>query len=89
MSPSQEVAIIGDLEEPETTDLLGTLRARYRPNTVIACAAPDDLLANEAIALLTGRPSLEGLSTAYVCSNFTCKLPVTDPDELTKQLGDH
>ncbi len=88
LAPSQEIAIIGDLEEPETEDLISIARARYRPNSVIACAAPDDLLANEAIALLAGRPSIAGLSTAYVCTNFTCKLPVTDPDELEEQLGD-
>jgi uncharacterized protein YyaL (SSP411 family) len=88
LAPSQEVAIIGALEEPETEDLISTVRARFRPNTVMACAAPDDIVANEAIALLAGRPSLDGLSTAYVCANFTCQLPVTDPDELAEQLGD-
>ncbi|MBA3823856.1 MAG: thioredoxin domain-containing protein [Ktedonobacterales bacterium] len=88
MSPSQEIAIVGDPAEQETLDLIEVTRARYRPNTVIACAAPDDLLANAAISLLTGRPSLEGFATAYVCANFTCNLPVTDATALAEQLGD-
>ena len=89
LAPSQEIAIIGDPQEQETTDLISTVRGRFRPNAVVACAAPDNLAANEAIALLAGRPSLDGFSTAYVCSGFTCKLPVTDPTALAEQLGDH
>jgi uncharacterized protein YyaL (SSP411 family) len=27
-----------------------------------------------------------GQPTAYVCENYRCKLPVTSPDELGKQL---
>ncbi len=88
MSPSQEIAIIGDPTEQETLDLIEVVRGRYRPNTVVACAAPDDLLANEAISLLTGRPSLEGFATAYVCANFVCNLPVTEATALAEQLGD-
>jgi uncharacterized protein YyaL (SSP411 family) len=89
LAPSQEIAIIGDPQEQETLELIATVRTHYRPNAVVACAAPDNLAANEAIALLTGRPSLEGFSTAYVCSGFACKLPVTDPGALATQLGDH
>lgn len=27
-----------------------------------------------------------GVATAYVCQNFTCSLPVTDPEELRRLL---
>jgi hypothetical protein len=36
---------------------------------------------NEAIRAMS---PVEGKPAAYVCENFTCKAPVTDP----KQLGD-
>ena len=36
--------------------------------------------------LLADRAILGGRPTAYVCRNFACRLPVTDPDALREQL---
>jgi hypothetical protein len=44
--------------------------------------------ATNTIGLLADRPQLEDLPTAYVCTAFTCKQPVTDPAALEVQLGD-
>jgi uncharacterized protein YyaL (SSP411 family) len=30
---------------------------------------------------------IDGKPTAYVCRNFVCDLPVTDPDALREKLG--
>jgi len=30
--------------------------------------------------------TVEGKSAAYVCENFTCKAPVTEPKQLAKLL---
>jgi uncharacterized protein YyaL (SSP411 family) len=32
------------------------------------------------------RRAAEGRATAYVCESFSCRLPVTDPDDLRRQL---
>ena len=32
------------------------------------------------------RQAVEGRPTAYLCENFSCRLPVTDPNELRRQL---
>jgi uncharacterized protein YyaL (SSP411 family) len=31
---------------------------------------------------------IDGQATAYVCENFTCQAPVTNPDNLRKLLND-
>jgi len=31
---------------------------------------------------------IDGKSTAYVCQNYACQLPVTTPEELAAQLED-
>jgi uncharacterized protein YyaL (SSP411 family) len=30
---------------------------------------------------------VDGKPTAYVCRNYACQLPVTDPEDLAAQLG--
>jgi uncharacterized protein YyaL (SSP411 family) len=40
----------------------------------------------EAVPLLAGRGLVAGAPAAYVCRNFTCRMPVTDPMELRAAL---
>ncbi len=86
LGPPLEVAIIGDPAASDTRALLAVLRQRYRPTTVWACAAPDDQAARTAIPLLADRPPLDGRATAYVCRQFACQAPTTDPAVLAAQL---
>ncbi len=81
-APKREVALAGDPLDA----LADVLRRRYRPAIVLAGAAPGDREAEEAIPLLAGRTPVDGKPAAYVCENFTCNLPVTDPEELDRQL---
>ena len=39
------------------------------------------------IPLLENRTTIDGLPTAYVCENYTCKQPVTDVSALRDQLS--
>ena len=38
------------------------------------------------LPLLRDRRMVDGRPTAYVCQNFACRLPVTDPEALAAQL---
>ena len=37
--------------------------------------------------LMRERSAVQGRSAAYVCENFTCRQPVTEPEELAAALG--
>ncbi len=88
LGPSNEIAIIGDPTAADTRALAAVVtNAAYRPNVVLAVAAPDDELAARTVPLLRDRVARDGRATAYVCERFTCKLPVTDPASLREQLG--
>jgi uncharacterized protein YyaL (SSP411 family) len=39
------------------------------------------------LPLLADRPRLDGKATAYVCENYRCQIPTTNPAELDRQLG--
>jgi uncharacterized protein YyaL (SSP411 family) len=72
----QEIALVGDDLRP----LERTVRGRFRPHLVLAGGEPD------GVPLLEGREPVDGLPAAYVCESFTCKRPVTRPDELEALL---
>ena len=52
-----------------------------------AAAPAEDKAARALIPLLAGREGINGQATAYVCENYTCKLPVTTVSALRQQLG--
>jgi len=74
-APSREVAISGSRDDPRTLELVATVHSRWLPDTVLAWGGAD-------IALLEDRPLVGGRPAAYVCENFACQRPVTDPAEL-------
>jgi hypothetical protein len=39
------------------------------------------------VPLLEGRTPVDGRAAAYVCENFTCQRPVTEPEELAALLA--
>jgi uncharacterized protein YyaL (SSP411 family) len=79
-----EIAIVGDPGAADTRALLDVCRTGYRPHQVLALGAPDNEVS--AISLLQGRNQIEGRATAYVCSDVTCRSPVTDPAALQALL---
>ena len=84
LAPVAEVAIVGDLDDPATMALLEVASTAYAPNRVVAASPLRD--GPSAVPLLADRTRQGGRSTAYVCRNFACRLPVTDPDALREQL---
>ena len=87
LSRPREVALVGDPAAPDMRELLAVINGAYLPNQVVALRGPDDYAAEAAIALLAERPPLDGRATAYVCQNYACELPTTNPVVLADQLG--
>jgi uncharacterized protein YyaL (SSP411 family) len=87
LAPAREIALIGD---PMVTDMRAMLEVvfdTYRPHQVVALAAPDEGTAANLIPLLADRPQHDGHPTAYVCQQFVCQAPITDPESLADQLS--
>ena len=87
--PSKEIALVGRLDSDDIKQLLRVVNNRFLPNRIIAFIDPDHEDAQklaEKIPLLKARLMVNGSATAYVCENFTCKLPVTTPEALLKRL---
>jgi uncharacterized protein len=54
------------------------VRSAPRPHLVLAGGPEGD----EEPPLMRGRGTVEGRAAAYVCENFACRTPVTEPAKL-------
>jgi uncharacterized protein len=83
-----QIIVAGKRGLPETGELLRVARRRYRPNKIVLLAdggEGQDWLTQHIEALRSIGP-IQGKSAAYVCRNFICELPVTDPEQLGRLL---
>ena len=88
LSTPKELAIIGRSGETATDALLSQVFRRFLPNRVVVGSdSLDDVKERHAVPLLEGRDRIGGLPAAYVCENYVCNLPVTDPAALADQLA--
>ncbi|TQK52212.1 hypothetical protein FBY35_2640 [Streptomyces sp. SLBN-118] len=79
----REVAVVGPQGEAATRELHRGALLAQAPGAVVAVGEPD----SEEFPLLRDRHLVEGSPAAYVCRNFVCRVPTTDPAELAGQLG--
>jgi len=80
LSVPREIAIIGYPEAAGTQALLKVARSGYRPFQVVALGTPS--AQPSPIPLLRDRGLVDGQAAAYVCQNFSCQAPVTEPEAL-------
>jgi uncharacterized protein YyaL (SSP411 family) len=54
---------------------------------VLVVARPDQVdELSDRIPLLAGRTQIDGTATVYVCENYACQLPVTEPEAFLGML---
>ena len=84
----RQIVIAGKKDSPETKALLKEVHRHFLPNAIVILADANEGQKylgerNEAIRAMS---LVEGKPAAYVCENFTCKAPVTDPKQLSDLL---
>jgi uncharacterized protein YyaL (SSP411 family) len=85
MGPTREIVLSGDIQSLEKEELISALRSQFMPNTVTILA--DERLVNASPLLNDKLPKSNG-PRVFVCSNFTCKMPVSSKEELLKILSE-
>jgi uncharacterized protein len=86
LSPVKEVALASPADDggvEALRDLAAVVRSAYRPNVVLA-GGPEG---TDRPELMLERRAVDGRPAAYVCENFTCRAPVTDPKDLAAALA--
>ncbi|XP_074475271.1 spermatogenesis-associated protein 20 isoform X1 [Sebastes fasciatus] len=85
----KQIVICGQRDAPDTTSLLATVNSLFLPHKVLMLIDGDagDFL-RQRLPALSSMSQKGGVATAHVCQDFTCSLPVTDPEELRRLLLD-
>jgi len=85
----RQIVIAGKIDDEQARELLKEVHRHFLPNKVLILVDAGEGQKylgekNEAIGAMT---SIEGKPAAYVCENFACKAPVTDPKQLSELLS--
>jgi uncharacterized protein YyaL (SSP411 family) len=86
--PLREVVIAGDPAREDGKAMLRAVRGGYRPGMVVLLKPPGEAgKALSALVPFTAEHKPQGgKATAFVCSEFRCELPVTDPEKVLELL---
>ncbi|ALA58517.1 aldo/keto reductase [Nitrospira moscoviensis] len=79
-----ELAFIGDEGREGLIALQRAVADRYLPNRIVATGRPTS---PSELPLLKGRGLVGGRPALYICRNFTCRQPITDPQLVDQALS--
>ena len=83
---SLEIVIAGDKQKKETKDIISLLNRAFLPNRVILLKEPGDTELKTIAPFTEQMRMIDNKTTVYICRNFVCERPFTDPDEIQSFL---
>src|SRR4051812_45775718 len=88
LSKPRQIVIAGPVKSAETRALVAEVHRHFVPDKVLLLAdgGEGQRYLEEKLKALRGMKPIDGKSAAYVCENFTCKAPVTEPKALSEML---
>ncbi|MCH8339810.1 MAG: hypothetical protein IH858_13360, partial [Chloroflexi bacterium] len=85
IGPQLQLAIAGAPSDHNFKELSSHADTLFIPNLVVAGGEPGE---EGQPTLMADRTLREGVPTAYLCQGFTCQLPTTEADELSRQMDE-
>ena len=79
---TKQIIISGERESEQTKELIEEVNKHYLPNSILIHAEPGHQY--KLMPFLNSIIVDSKISSAYVCENYTCKLPVSSAEELRK-----
>ena len=86
--PSREVVVVGKRNADDTRRILNVMNRKYLPNHSVIFKEADTsgTIPIPGAEYLRYYEMKDGKATAYVCENFACRNPATDPADLSSLL---
>jgi uncharacterized protein YyaL (SSP411 family) len=90
LSKPRQIVVAGKRDAPETRALLAEIHSHFVPNKILILAdgGEGQKYLEEKLESLRSMKPVEAKPAAYVCENFTCQAPVTDPKTLSLLLSE-
>lgn len=88
--PREVAVVIARGDESRGEELINTAWRTYAPNFVIAAkvdGAPESAAIEKKLPLLAGKKPVAGKSAAYVCRDYVCRAPTSEPAKLREELA--
>ena len=85
LSKPRQAVIAGDPQEQATRLLVHSILRDFHPNLVLY-ARDANALSGDAAQALAAMGPIQGRPTLYLCENFTCRAPVTSPEDARRLL---
>jgi uncharacterized protein len=88
LAPSQEVVIVGNKNTADTKAMFTALRKNYFPHAVVLFkpAGERSPQINNYAGFTEYMSAINNKATAYVCTNFKCNFPTTEPAQMLESL---
>ena len=89
VGPSYEIVIVGNPQGKDTREMIKALRLLFVPNKVVLLrpANQDSPDISNVAGFTKNLSSIDGKTTAYVCTNYTCNFPTTDTNKMLDLLN--
>ncbi|HZT31409.1 MAG TPA: thioredoxin domain-containing protein [Bryobacteraceae bacterium] len=88
LSKPRQIILVGAREAADTRALLGQLNGRFVPERIVLLVdgEPSRRLFAGWLPVVDTMRALDGKATAYVCEDYTCKLPANNPEKFGELL---
>jgi hypothetical protein len=85
----RQIIIAGKRDAEDTQMLLRRVQQHFLPRKILLLADGGDLhqRLSESQPALKGMRALQGKATAYICRDYVCDLPTTDPEQVDRLLS--
>ncbi|MDA8234648.1 MAG: thioredoxin domain-containing protein [Clostridia bacterium] len=89
-SPVTQVTIVGDSKDAVTGEMISLVNDGFAPEVLLMVKTEDTEgnLDTGRLTNLAGREAVDGKATAYICRNFTCQPPTTEPSVMAALLSE-
>jgi len=88
IGPTYEIVVVGDPQSPQTHSMLQSIKSKFSPNKVMLFKSTNDKTLENIAPYTRFMTTTDSKTTAYVCRDFRCSLPLTETAKVLEALGD-